>query len=85
MLSDRLDQRLLAVMLQGDLTPTVSVVGVESGFEIHVERAGKTYKLETQRRSVRTFKSPTTALKWLAEIGVDNVRFIGLKRWAGKK
>lgn len=77
-----IEQRLFkALLLNVKAKPAVVLKGTPSGFEVLVEQGKTLFKLYTQRKSPRVFRSPNTAINFLAELGAERVVIDGLGNW----
>lgn len=84
-ISDIEQKHLIALLKNEKLKLNFVLIGKEAGFEIVVESKKETYRLFTQRKKPRLFKSPTTALEFLNEIGVCSVRIENFCCWVDNK
>ena len=55
--------------------------GTTNGFEVVLKIKNEIIKLQTQRKKIRYFKSPSTAINYLAGIGVERLCVEGLDNW----
>jgi len=53
--------------------PSVILNGTPKGFEVYLTRGDDVYKLYTQRKTERFFKSPNTAFTFLDVMGVNDI------------
>jgi hypothetical protein len=78
-----IEQRLVKLLLSNPIKPEIVLIGTPSGFEVSMVHGQQLFKLYTQRKAPRVFKSPDTAMTYLAELGVDRVVVNGLINWKG--
>jgi len=78
---EAIEQRYIKAMLLNSNKPDIVLYGSEEGFEVFVIQDKRTFKLHTQRKKSRLFRSPTTAIAFLAELGVERVVIEGLDKW----
>lgn len=77
-----IEQRLFKALLMNTQTePEITLKGVSKGFEVFIRQGDKLFKLYTQRKSARVFRSPITAINFLVDMGIERVVIDGL----GKK
>jgi hypothetical protein len=77
-----IEQRLFKVLLMNVRTkPEIVLKGTSDGFEVFVTQGKDVFKLFTQRKSARVFKSPSTAINFLVEMGADRIVIDGLGSW----
>jgi len=56
--------------------------GTMNGFEVVLKIKNEHIKLQTQRKKIRYFKSPSTAINYLVGIGVHRLCVEGLDSWS---
>lgn len=78
-----IEQRLVKVMLMNPTQPEIVLAGTPSGFEMFIKQGKQVLKLYTQRKSPRVFRSPNTAINFLAELGAERIVIVidGLGNW----
>jgi hypothetical protein len=76
-----IEQRLVKAMLMNATQPEIVLAGTPSGFEVFVKQGKQVFKLYTQRKSPRVFRSPNTAINFLAELGAERIVIDGLGNW----
>ncbi len=76
-----IEQRLVKWMFMNETKPEIVLKGMEKGFEVFVRRGKKLFKLYTQRKKPRVFKSPNTAINFLAKMGAERIVIDGLGKW----
>jgi len=74
-------RQLIALLNNKSLDNSFFLLGSENGFLVFIKNAEKHYILETQRKKIRFFKSIKTALEFLTDIGIDNVKVENFGRW----
>lgn len=79
---EEVDQRVLkAIIRSGFKTPDVILYHTDDGIEVILRDKDVIYKLITSRKQIRLFKSPATAINYLANFGVKRVIHEGLENW----
>lgn len=76
-----IEQRLIKAMLMNPVKPDFFLKGTVQGFEVFLKQGDKLFKLYTQRKTPRIFKSPNTAINFLAELGAERIIIEGLGNW----
>lgn len=76
-----IEQRLIKAMLMNPVKPEFFLQGTEQGFEVFLRNGKKIFKLYTQRKAPRIFRSPNTAINFLAELGAESIMIEGLNNW----
>lgn len=77
----QIDERLLKVVLMGVMQHEILLNGTPAGFEVFIKQNGRLFKLYTQRKSPRVFRSPNAAISFLRGLGVERVTINGLGSW----
>lgn len=78
---EKIEVKQLVILVESAESLRVLLIGTAEGFELDVMSKGKQYKLFTQRKSPRLFKSPETAFRFLAEVGLDQVEVNQISAW----
>ena len=74
-----IEQRLFkALLVNIKAKPEVILSGTPEGFEVFLKQGKKLFKLYTQRKSARVFRSPGMAINFLAEMGAERIVMEGL-------
>ena len=77
-----IEQRLFkALWVTIKAKPEVILSATPEGFEVFLKQGKKRFKLYTQRKSARVFRSPGTAINFLAEMGAERIVMEGLGHW----
>ncbi len=77
-----LEQRLFQMLIEGTRErPNVTLMGVEDGFEVVLRHDDNLYKLYTQRKKARVFRSVKTAVVYVIKMGAERVTIEGLNSW----
>lgn len=76
-----IEQRLVKAMLKNEKKPEIILMGTSLGFEVFIRHGKKLFQLYTQRKSPRVFRSPNTAINFLAELGAGRIVIDGLDNW----
>lgn len=76
---EAVEQRIIQALLSNESAkPEVVLHGTPEGFEVVLNQGRKRYKLKTQRKNIRRFKSFNTAISFLVKLGADRVVIDGL-------
>lgn len=72
---EKVDQGIFGMLL-GNIRVNASVVlnGTPKGFELYLKQGDRVYKLYTQRKKERIFRSANTAFTFLSGYGVSDIQ-----------
>ncbi|WP_150142559.1 hypothetical protein [Candidatus Enterovibrio escicola] len=76
-----IEQRLVKAMLKNEIKPDIILLGTSRGFEVFIRHGKKLFRLYTQRKLPRVFRSPNTAINFLAELGAERIVIDCLNNW----
>lgn len=80
--AEAVEQRLFKALVQNmNYNNVVILKCSEAGFQVILVQGENEYILHTQRKTVRVFKFPNTAISFVADLGVKEIKIEGLENW----